>query len=329
MKQRSTNGAIIVVGGAGYIGSHAVRDLAKRGFTPIIIDNFITGNKEIAEKLNVKICEGNIADQKFLKAVFNEHRPQAVMHFAAHAYVGESVSDPLKYYRNNVAATISLLEVMRDTNVNKMIFSSTCATYGVPEKLPITEDTPQNPINPYGFGKLAVERILLDCDRAWGLKSVIFRYFNASGAAADGMIGEMHDPETHLIPLVIKAALQGETLSVFGNDYPTADGTCIRDYIHVEDISDAHIRGLEYLNDGGVTEVFNIGTEKGNSIKEVINCVEKLSGKKVPHKFETRREGDPPILVASATKLRQKLNWKPKYTEINDVIATALNWHQR
>jgi UDP-glucose 4-epimerase len=306
-----------------------VLDLSSRGYTPVVVDNYITGSRRIAEVLETTVCEGTLEDRKFLKNVFSKYNPEAVMHFAAHAYVGESVKDPLKYYRNNVAATITLLEVMKECDVTKMIFSSTCATYGIPEKLPITEQTPQRPINPYGTGKLTVEKILLDCDTAWGLKSVIFRYFNAAGASASGKIGEMHDPETHLIPLVIAAALHGKTLSIFGNDYPTADGTCVRDYIHVEDISAAHIKGFEYLKNGGKTEVFNIGTEKGNSIKEVIDCVEKLSGKKVPHKFEARREGDPPTLVASAAKLRKVLSWSPKYNEIAEIIGTALNWHSK
>lgn len=329
MKQHSDNKTILVAGGAGYIGSHAVLDLVARGYAPIVYDNFVTSNREISKKLNVTVAEGALEDKKTLKETFLKYQPKAVMHFAAHAYVGESVTNPLKYYRNNVAATISLLEVMEECKVKQIIFSSTCATYGTPEKLPITEETPQNPINPYGMTKFAVEKMLYDCERAWGLRSVIFRYFNAAGASKSGLIGEDHDPETHLVPLVIQSALLGAELKVFGDDYPTKDGTCIRDYIHVEDISDAHVKGFEYLEKGGKTDAFNIGTENGTSVKEVIDCVEKQSKKKVNYKIVERREGDPAVLIASSNKLMKTLGWTPKYKRIDEIVETALRWHSR
>jgi UDP-glucose 4-epimerase len=318
---------ILVAGGAGYIGSHVVRDLKARGYAPVIVDNFSMGNRDLAGLLSVPVCEGSLDDAIFLKQVFTEHAPSAVMHFAAFAYVGESVHEPLKYYQNNLAATITLLRTMQQFGVKEFIFSSTCATYGIPKKLPISEETPQNPINPYGYSKLAVERILFDCDRAYGMRSVIFRYFNAAGASADALIGERHDPETHLIPLAINAAFGKEQLVVFGDDYPTHDGTCTRDYIHISDISDAHIRGLEYLQKGGKTDAFNIGTEKGNTVKEVIDCIEQVSGKKVNFVVKERREGDPAALVASAKKLRTTLNWVPKYPDLKQIIETAVRWH--
>ena len=321
--------SVLVAGGAGYIGSQVVLDLKEAGYHPVIVDNFVAGNRDIASTLGVPVFEGALDDRSFVRSVLKETKPVAVMHFAAFAYVGESVLDPQKYYANNVVTTLALLEMMREARVNKFIFSSTCATYGTPERLPITEETPQNPINPYGFTKLAVERILRDFDVAYGMKSVVFRYFNASGAHPSGCIGERHDPESHLIPLAMYAAMGRGELSVFGDDYDTPDGTCVRDYIHVADISQAHILGLEDILKNARSNVFNIGTGVGNSVLEVIRSVEKVSGTKVPYVMKPRRAGDPPRLVAAAEKLSRELGWKPRYTEIDEIIKTAWAWHQK
>lgn len=318
---------IFVVGGGGYIGSQAVLDLKKAGYKPIIIDNFSTGNRDIAQTLGVEIFEGNVGSESFLSEVFSKHTAAAVMHFAAFAYVGESVTDPAKYYRNNVSNTLTLLQKMRDHKLDRFIFSSTCATYGVPASVPITETTPQNPINPYGRTKLIVEGMLQDFAAAYGLQFVAFRYFNAAGADPAGQIGEKHDPESHLIPLAINAALKNGNLSVFGSDYPTFDGTCIRDYIHVSDIAEAHILGMKYLIEGGKSDFFNIGNGTGFSVLEVIKTIEKVSGKKVPYTVSARREGDPPALVAAADKIRNVLQWKPAFPDLVNIVETAWNWH--
>jgi UDP-glucose 4-epimerase len=249
------------------------------------------------------------------------------MHFAAFAYVGESVTDPAKYYRNNLTGTLNLLDAMRSVGCSKLIFSSTCATYGVPAELPISEQCPQNPINPYGHSKLMVERVLKDYAAAYNLKSVIFRYFNAAGADEQGRIGEYHSPETHAVPLVIKAAMGRARFKVFGKDYPTADGTCIRDYIHVSDIATAHVLGLKQLENGAESDIFNIGNGQGYSVLQLIEAVEKVSGKKVQYDLEQRRAGDPPMLVASAGKIRRVLGWEPRYPKIEDIVSTAWSWH--
>ncbi len=321
------NKNIIVFGGAGYIGSHAVLALAEAGYSPIIYDNFSNGNRSIATKLAVPLIEGEISDRKLLAQSFDKFAPTAVMHFAAYAYVGESVEDPSKYYNNNVNTTLVLLDEMRKANINNFIFSSTCATYGVPDRFPIDEQTTQCPVNPYGHTKLMVEQILSDFDKAYNFKSVIFRYFNAAGAHPSGSIGELHNPETHLIPLTFSAATGGAALKVFGNDYDTQDGTCIRDYIHVSDIAEAHVLGLEYLLKNKKSDVFNIGTGTGTSVLEIIKSVEKISGKKVQFLMNPRRAGDPAKLVADSLKIKKILGWNPKYSDLETIIKTAWNWH--
>ncbi|MBD2292093.1 UDP-glucose 4-epimerase GalE [Anabaena sphaerica FACHB-251] len=322
---------ILVTGGAGYIGSHAVLALVQAGYQVVILDNLVYGHRDLVEQvLQVKLIEGDIEDRPLLDHLFKTHNIEAVMHFSAYAYVGESVTDPDKYYRNNVVATLTLLEAMLSASIKKFVFSSTCATYGVPQFIPITEDHPQNPINPYGATKLMVERILSDFDVAYGLKSVRFRYFNAAGADPSGLLGEDHNPETHLIPLVLQTALgKRESISIFGTDYPTPDGTCIRDYIHVSDLADAHILGLEYLLQGGASEVFNLGNGNGFSVKEVIAAAQEVTGINIPVQECDRRPGDPPSLIGSSEKARKILNWQPQYPGINDIVAHAWNWHQK
>ena len=322
-----TNDHVLVLGGAGYIGSHAVLSLKERGYKPVIFDNFIYGNRDIAALLDVPIVEADINNRKALQESFKKYAPKAVMHFAAFAYVGESVTEPAKYYDNNLATTLILLDEMRKAEIKNFIFSSTCATYGVPESFPITEDLAQNPVNPYGRTKLMVEHVLKDYDHAYQLRSVIFRYFNAAGAHVDGTIGERHNPETHLIPLALAATDERFPLKIFGDDYETPDGTCVRDYIHVSDIADAHIRGLEFLMKEGRSEIFNIGTGNGYSVKEVIDTIKRISGKTVHFAMHPRRAGDPPKLVAGATKLKNILGWKPTSSDLDTIITSALKWY--
>jgi UDP-arabinose 4-epimerase len=274
--------------------------------------------------------EGDISDRPFLDALFDRYRPTAVMHFAAYAYVGESVTDPGKYYRNNVGGTLTLLEAMRDHQVRSLVFSSTCATYGLPSRVPIPEDEPQQPINPYGASKLMVERILPDFDVAHGLKSIALRYFNAAGADPDGEIGERHDPETHLIPLALDAACGRGRLTVHGNDYPTPDGTCVRDYIHVSDLADAHVAALEWLLQHERDNlVLNCGYGKGLSVLEVLDAVDKANGSPIERVMEGRRGGDPPELVAGNARLLETLGWRPKYADIDLIVGDALNWERK
>ncbi len=321
---------ILVTGGAGYIGSHAVKVLQQDGYQVLILDNLVYGHQDIAETLGAELIVGDTNDRPLLDQLFRDRQISAVMHFAAYAYVGESVTQPDKYYRNNVVGTLTLLEAMVAANIKAFVFSSTCATYGIPQQIPMTEEHPQVPINPYGATKLMVERILQDFDVAYGLKSVIFRYFNAAGADPDGAIGEDHNPETHLIPLVLLTALgKREAITIYGTDYPTADGTCIRDYIHVNDLADAHVLGLQYLLQGNKSEIFNLGNGNGFSVKEVIDTAQEISGKLINVIFGDRRAGDPPTLVGSSEKARKILNWQPKYADIKIILQHAWQWHQK
>lgn len=322
---------ILVTGGAGYIGSHAVKALIGAGYEVIVLDNLVYGHRELVEEvLKVELIVGDISDRPLLDKLFASRNIAAVMHFSAYAYVGESVTDPAKYYRNNVIGTITLLEAMIASSIKQFVFSSTCATYGVPHTVPITEDHPQNPINPYGATKLMVERILQDFDVAYGLKSVYFRYFNAAGADPTGLLGEDHNPETHLLPLVLMAALgKRDSVAIFGTDYPTPDGTCIRDYIHVTDLADAHILGLEYLLNGGDTSVFNLGNGQGFSVKEAIDTAKIVTGREIKVVMSDRRPGDPPILVGSSDKARNILGWEPKYPALKEILTHAWKWHQK
>ncbi|MCP6761068.1 MAG: UDP-glucose 4-epimerase GalE [Fischerella sp. CENA71] len=322
---------ILVTGGAGYIGSHAVLDLLQAGYEVVILDNLVYGHRDLVEKvLQVELIVGDTSDRPLLDKLFQRYDIAAVMHFSAYAYVGESVTNPAKYYHNNVLGTLTLLEAMLEASVNKFVFSSTCATYGVPQSIPITENHPQDPINPYGATKLMVERILSDFANAYDFKSVIFRYFNAAGADPSGKLGEDHNPETHLIPLVLQTALgKRESISVFGTDYPTADGTCIRDYIHVTDLANAHVLGVEYLLTGGDSEVFNLGNGNGFSVKEVIEAAKSITGHDIKVVECDRRPGDPPALIGSSDKARKILNWQPQYSSLEQIITHAWQWHQQ
>ncbi len=318
---------VLVIGGAGYIGSHCVRQLIEAGHKPVVLDNLVYGHKG-ALLPEVKFYNGNLEDKETVGKILDDEKIDIVMHFAAYINVGESVTDPLKYYNNNVSGVVNLLETMIAHNVKKFVFSSTCATFGIPEKLPLVEDMPQSPINPYGQTKLDVENMLKNCAKAYGLNSVAFRYFNASGAAEDGTIGEDHTPESHLIPLAIYAAMgKRPALKIFGNDYNTPDGTCLRDYVHVDDLSRAHIAAFDKLEGDGKFLHYNLGTGTPNSVLEIIKGVEKISGLKVPHEFAPRRAGDPDALYANSEKAKTELNWKIKYTNVEDIIATAWKWH--
>jgi UDP-glucose 4-epimerase len=322
---------VLVTGGAGYIGSHAVLALKEAGYRVVVLDNLVYGHLDIVETvLDVEFVHGDISDRPLLDQLFQTYPIDAVIHFAAYAYVGESVTNPAKYYRNNVVGTLTLLEAMVQAEVFKIVFSSTCASYGNPHQIPIPEDHPQSPINPYGMSKLMVEQILEDFDRAYGLRSVRFRYFNAAGADPQGRLGEDHSPETHLIPLILLTALgQREHITVFGTDYKTPDGTCIRDYIHVSDLADAHILGLKYLLDDGETSVFNLGNGEGFSVKEVITAAREITGLPITVEEGPRRAGDPAILIGSATKARKVLGWDPQYNQIEVILDHAWRWHQK
>jgi UDP-glucose 4-epimerase len=320
--------SVLVTGGAGYIGSHACAELVAHGHEVVVLDNLAYGHRDIADKLGVTFVEGDTRDREMLADLFASREIDAVMHFAAFAYVGESVEHPSKYYWNNVVGTLGLLDEMIAAGVHHLIFSSTCATYGVPTATPITEDQRQAPINPYGSSKLMVERILADYGKAYGLKSVIFRYFNAAGAAIDRRIGEDHNPETHLIPLVLEAALgRRPSISVFGTDYDTPDGTCVRDYIHVCDLASAHRLGLDHLLGGGESDVFNLGNGRGFSVNEIIESARRVTGRRIEVVAESRREGDPAALVGSADKARRVLGWVPSHAEIDTIVTSAWKWH--
>lgn len=319
--------AILVCGGAGYIGSHVNKQLNKEGYDTIVFDNLIYGHRK-AVKWGTFV-KGDLADMDAIEAVFEGYRIDAVFHFAAYAYVGESVKQPEKYYYNNVVNTLNLLKVMRKHGCDKIIFSSTCAIYGEPEHVPITEDMMQNPINPYGATKLMVEGIFKDYRKAYGLKFVALRYFNAAGADPDGEIGESHNPETHLIPLILDAASgKREDVKVFGMDYDTPDGSCIRDYIHVADLADAHLLAFHHLEEGNSGGFFNLGNMVGTSVLEVIESVRRVTGREFEVTFTGRRPGDPAKLVGSSGKAWRVLGWKPMYGDIDTIVAHAWRWHQ-
>jgi UDP-glucose 4-epimerase len=313
--------AVLVVGGAGYIGSHAAHALKRRGYEAIIYDNLSTGHAALAA--GFELIVGDISDPAKLAPVLR--RVDAVMHFAAHAYVGESVDNPRKYFQNNVLGGLQLLHAVLDSQVRKFIFSSSCAVYGIPAKVPITEETPRLPVNPYGVTKFILEQALENYDRAYGLRFVSFRYFNAAGADEDGKAGEIHTPETHLIPSAFEAIHgQRPALEIYGDDYPTPDGTCVRDYVHVNDLAEAHVLGLEYLA-GGSSAALNLGTGRGHSVRQVISTIEPITGRVVPKRTTARRPGDPPELVADPARAERLLNWKAKRS-LEQIVATAWRW---
>jgi UDP-glucose 4-epimerase len=322
------NEKVLVVGGAGYIGSHMVKDLLDEGYGVVTLDDLSTGHRELVP--GGEFIEGGLGDQVLLDKLFSTQPISAVMHFAAFSLVGESVEKPLKYYRNNMAATAELLDSMIRHNVKRFIFSSTAAVYGEPVEIPITENHPCNPTNPYGASKIGVERMLKDCDSAYGLKYISLRYFNASGADESGKIGERHQNETHLIPLILEVATgRRENIKIFGANYPTPDGTCIRDYIHVSDLTRAHLLALKALLSGGDSAVYNLGNNRGYSVREVIELARKVTGKPIPAIEADKRPGDPAVLIASSDKIKKALGWKPEYEDLETIIKTAWVWHQR
>ncbi len=319
---------ILVTGGAGYIGSHCCKALYQKGFHPVTIDNLVYGHKSFVRW--GEFFQGDVGNPADLKKCFSRHKIDAVMHFAAYAYVGESVQDPLKYYENNLRNTVELLHAVVENDINYFVFSSTCATYGNPEKTPIDERHPLNPINPYGRTKRMIEEILEDYGAAYGLNYTSLRYFNAAGADPDSEIGEDHNPETHLIPLVLDvAAAKRKSIKVFGTDYATPDGTCIRDYIHVTDLAEAHILALQRLMDGADSSVYNLGNGRGFSVLEVIERAREIAAREITFENTDRRPGDPPVLIASNEKAIAELGWNPVYADLNDIIGTAWRWHQK
>jgi UDP-glucose-4-epimerase GalE len=317
---------VLVTGGAGYIGSHAAKALKQAGYRPIVYDSFVAGHRG-AVKFG-ELVEGEITDVEALRRVLRTHGAGSVMHFAAFLDVGESVANPVKYYRNNVGGALTVLEAMVAESVPCFVFSSTCATYGEPVETPIVETHPQRPINSYGESKLAVERALPHFEQAHGIRSITLRYFNAAGADPDGDLGEDHSPEIHVIPRAIEAATGGRGLQVFGDDYPTPDGTCLRDYVHVTDLADAHVRALEAIVETGTSGVYNLGTGHPHSVKEVIDTVERVCGRKVPWTLAPRRTGDPAILYASPQKAQAELRWTPRFPGLDAIVGTAWAWHR-
>jgi UDP-glucose-4-epimerase GalE len=316
---------VLVTGGAGYIGSHAVRALHKKGHNVVIYDNLSTGHESLAA--GFELVRGEIGDANALRPALAGI--DAVMHFAAHAYVGESVENPRKYFANNVSAGLALLDTALTAGVKKVVFSSTCAVYGIPERVPIPETAPRDPVNPYGVSKLFFEKALDAYAMAYGLRFVCLRYFNAAGADESGQIGECHEPETHLIPLALRAAAgEGPPLAIYGDDYPTPDGTCIRDYIHVSDLANAHVRALEYVDNGGGTTAFNLGVGRGYSVNEVLAAIEEVTGHRVPSRPAPRRPGDPPALIADARLAQKELGWQAEYS-LREIVSTAWTWMQR
>lgn len=319
---------ILVTGGAGYIGSHVVKALGETDHKILVYDNLSKGFKDAI--LHGQLIVGDLSDTKVLQRTVEAFKPDAVMHFASFIEVGESVREPLKYYQNNVSNTINLLNVLVEHNVSNFIFSSSAAVYGSPEKVPIPESESIKPINPYGQSKAIIERVLEDLSNAKGLSSVSLRYFNAAGADPLGRIGERHDPESHLIPLILKTAKgERENIKIFGSDYPTPDGTCVRDYVHVEDLADAHVLGLQYLLDGGKRDVFNCGYGHGYSVREVVDMSKKITGVEIPATIGPRRAGDPPVLVADSSKLKARLKWVPKFDSLEYIIRTAWEWEKK
>ena len=319
---------VLVTGGAGYVGSHACKALARHGFMPVVYDNLSYGHADSVRWGPLE--RGDILDRARLDEVIGVHRPAAIMHFAAFIAVGESVTDPGKYYRNNVAGALNLIEAARDHGIGAFVFSSTAAVYGIPDLVPIPENAPKRPINPYGHSKWMVETMLRDFGAAHGLKSTALRYFNAAGADPDGETGERHEPETHLIPLALDAvAGNGRPLTVFGEDYPTADGTCIRDYIHVADLAEAHVAALRALLGGADSNAYNLGTGNGFTVRQVIEAVEQATGRMVPHGIGPRRAGDPAALVADPSAANRELDWRPAMSDLDSIVATAWAWHQK
>ncbi|HZT70491.1 MAG TPA: UDP-glucose 4-epimerase GalE [Terriglobia bacterium] len=317
---------VLVTGGAGYIGSQTAKALAREGHEPVVLDNLATGHRETVKW--GPFIQGDVGNKEFLERVFKDHRIEAVLHFAASLLVGESMTNPQKYFWNNVVNTLVLLDTMKARDVKYIVFSSSAAVYGNPERVPIPEDHPKNPVNPYGESKLSMERSIHWYGVAYGIRGVALRYFNAAGADLEGELGEEHDPETHLIPLVIKAALgQAPPVNIFGTDYPTPDGTAIRDYIHVVDLADAHVRALEYLTAGGESTELNLGTGEGHSVREVVAGVARLCGGCVPSKDAPRRAGDSAILIADPSRAREVLGWRPRYSDLDTIIASAWKWH--
>jgi UDP-glucose 4-epimerase len=321
---------VLVAGGAGYIGSHTVKRLKEAGHSPVIYDNLSRGHRSVVDILKVPAVAADLNDRATLVATLREHRIDTVMHFAAYAYVGESVEKPLEYYRNNVATTVSVLQSMQETGVTRFVFSSTCAVYGDPDKVPITEDEKKAPVSPYGRSKLMVEQVLADVPAAWkGFNFAALRYFNASGCAMDGTLGEDHEPETHLIPVILQAIMGTRPgITVFGTDYPTKDGTNVRDYIHVDDLADAHIAAMEKL-DGGTPVYCNLGTGSGFSVLEIIKAAEKVTGKKTPVKYGPRRPGDAVALYADPGRAKKLLGWEAKYKDPETIIRSAWNWFSK
>lgn len=322
---------ILVTGGAGYIGTHTVLALLRAGYEVVVLDSLVHGHRDLVEKaLQVELVVGDINDQALLDQLFATRNISATIHFAAHIAVGESVTAPGKYYRNNVTGTLTLLEAMIAAGVKNFVFPSTCSIYGMPQQVPMTEDHPQNPLNPYAMSKLMVEKMLADFERAEGLNSICFRFFNAAGADPNGLLGEDREPETHLIPLVLLTALgKQKSISILGTDYPTPDGTCLRDYIHVSDLADAHILGLEYLLEGGKSEIFNLGNGNGFSVREVIETAHRVTQKEIKVVEGDRRPGDPPILIGSCDKAKKILGWSPQHSDLKQIIADAWGWHQK
>lgn len=319
-------GAVLVTGGAGYIGSHAAKALRAAGHDVVVLDSLVAGHRQAV--CGAPFVEADVADTEAVRKAIRTYRVTSVMHFAAFLSVGESVTAPDRYYANNVVKTLTLLDTLVSESIQHLVFSSTAAVYGEPETTPISEDHPTRPINAYGETKLAVERALTHYGRAYGLRSVCLRYFNAAGADPDGEVGEDHDPEEHLIPRTLAATAGGAALGIFGDDYPTDDGTCLRDYVHVADLASAHVQALSGLERGGSSSVYNLGNGRGISVREVIAAVERITGLRVPHEVQPRRPGDPAVLLASSTRAREELGWAPRYEDLDVIVETAWRWHR-